>query len=448
MPVPTSPPARSAAMADPASISLAYGDRTLRAPFPEGVDRVSLTPPAGGAPGEGAGPAGEARALGSLLTSPTAGPPLDALARGAGKIGIVVPDRTRAAGLAELLPGVVDALQAASPRAAITVLVGGGTHAGDDPAAWSRRLPPAVSLHVHDARDEAGLVTRGATSRGTPVTLSRAAAGTDLLVVLGAIGFHYFAGYSGGRKGIFPGLGGYEAIRRNHAHVLVPDPGRGLHPACRSGNLVGNPVHLDALEAARMVGPEVFLVNVALGPDGGIEDLVTGDLAVAHAAGAARYGERHTVELDAPVDLVIADAGGHPTDLDLVQAHKSLRHAATAVRDGGALVLAARCEEGVGSSTMARWFDHLDADGLEDALRADYTLNSHTALSFRRITERVAVHLVTELDPDLVRRTGAVPHRDLGPAIDAAGAAIGGSGRALLLRRPAGVRISIPAAPI
>lgn len=426
-------------MAEPPSISLAYGDHTLEVPTPAGLTWVAVpaSRPVPRIPDVAA-------TLEERLTTPTAGAPFPSLARGARRVGIVVPDRTRAAGLDELLPGVVDALSRAAPSAAVTVMVGGGTHAGDDPAAWSRRLPGAVALHVHDARDDTALVTRGQTTRGTPATLARAATEVDLLVVLGAIGFHYFAGYSGGRKGIFPGLGGYEAIRRNHSHVLVPDPGRGLHPACRSGNLVGNPVHLDALEVARMVGPEVFLINVALGPTDGVEDLVTGDLAVAHAAGASRYGERHSVALDAPVDLVVADGGGHPNDLDLVQTHKSLRHAAAAVRDGGALVLAARCEEGVGSATMARWFDYPDADALEDALRADYTLNSHTALSVRRITGRVAVHLVTDLDPDLVRRTGAIPHRGLAEAIAAASADVGGTGRALLLRRPTSVRLAVP----
>jgi nickel-dependent lactate racemase len=388
-----------------------------------------------------------ASSLRTLLSRPTAGAPLADLARGARRVGVVVPDRTRSAGLDELLPTVVAAVGEASPGAGVTVIVGGGTHAGDDPGAWTRRLPDGVSLVVHDARDDASLRSLGTTGRGTPVALAAAAVDADLLVVLGGIGFHYFAGYSGGRKGIFPGLGGYEAIRRNHALVLVGDPGRGLHPACRPGNLLGNPVHLDALEAARLVGPEVFLINVALDARGRVEDLVTGDLAVAHAAGAARYGARHTATLDAPVDLVLADGGGHPGDLDLVQTHKSLRHAAPAVRDGGALVLLARCEEGVGSATMARWFDHPTADEIEDALRADYTLNSHTALSVRRITERVRLHLVSELDPALVRRMGAVPHADPETAVRAARDEVGASASGLVLRSPATVRIESPSSP-
>lgn len=410
---------------------LAYGERIRAVSLPAGLE-WSLVPEA---PAAATVTVEDVR---SALDRATVGPPLGALLDEASHVGLVVPDRTRPAGMDVVLPALFEWLAEGDGARRVSLLVGGGAHAPDEGARWVARVPepwrPRVSLHVHDARDDRALVSVGTTTRGTPVFLHRALEDVDAVVVTGAIGYHYFAGFSGGRKGIFPGLAGVASIQANHRHVLSETHDE-LHDACRPGNLLGNPVHEDATEAVRLLKRPIFLVNVLAREDGAPEDVVTGDLVEAHRIGCERYLARHAVSLDAPADVVLADAGGAPRDVDLVQAHKALLHAASIVRDGGTLIFLAECAGGVGSRTMVPWFDHETSAAMARAMRDAYTLNAHTALSFRRITERVHVRFVTELPDALCRKAGAEPAPNAEVALAEAAARERG-GRGLVVRSP------------
>ncbi len=397
-------------------IRLRYGHGWCEAQSPPGISWMRVSTSA--RDGNREGPADDARGAERLqdrLLGPETGPGLDTRLRGIRRIGIVVPDRTRSAALDRLLPALFDFLARHEDRLRhrVALLAGGGAHLPDDPENLRGFVPPSwrsrVDLFAHDARAKKTLRRVGKTSAGTPVDLNRVLLEQDLVIAVGAIGFHYFAGFSGGRKAIFPGLASLEGTRANHRLVLHPDPGAGLHPACRPGNLDGNPVHLDMLQAAKMLDPEPFLVNALLDADDGLEEVVTGELETAHARGCAHYLRRHRARLPDQADLVVADAGGHPRDIDLVQAHKSLLHLSPLVRDGGVVILAARCAEGVGSPTLLRWFAHPDGRSMEAALRADYMLNAHTALSLRLRTERFRLLLVTEIPAALLSGTGIEP---------------------------------------
>jgi nickel-dependent lactate racemase len=425
------------------TLRLRFGTEWIEAPLPAGVTWI--------APRRDPASAGHAD-VAAAIDHPMGTEPLVSLLRRRRRVGLVLPDRTRVAGLADVLPAVVSCLERAGgpSLARVTAISGGGSHRPDDRARVAALLPEswrdAVRIVTHDAGDASAVEAVGVTSAGTSIGLNRAIFEQDLNVVIGAIGFHYFAGFTGGRKGIFPGLGSIEAIRQNHRLVLDPTPGRGLHPACRPGNVAGNPVHLDLLEAVRMLDPAPFLVNVLLDDSGHLEGVVAGDLVAAHETGCTRYREAHRLRLDEPVDLVVADAGGYPRDIDLVQAHKALVHVAPAVREGGTIVLAAACAEGVGSPTLLPWFRYPDTRSMEAALRAEYTLNAHTALSLRRLTERFRVRIVTRLDAGLLGGTGLEPLRTLGEAMRDVGARRGGrSTRGVVLTAPTNYTIEIGA---
>jgi nickel-dependent lactate racemase len=382
------------------------------------------------------------RSLDRLLVEPTSGVGLDVRLRDVSRLAIVIPDRTRPAGLDYLLPRLFGFLGqvGGSDRFRVTLLAGGGTHAPDAvsrlrafvPEAWSR----TVACVAHDATRDEAIQLVAETAAGTPVAVNKTLLDQDLALAVGAIGFHYFAGFSGGRKAIFPGLASYESIRLNHRRVLHDEPGQGLHPACRPGNLVGNPVHKDMLDAVSSLPVPTFVVNAFLSTDHRIDGIVTGDLAHAHAEGCRRYAAQHRIRLPARADLVIADAGGHPKDIDLVQAHKALVHLGPAVRDDGVVILCAKCTEGVGSKTMMRWFDYPDSASIEAALRESYMLNSHTALSFRRHTERIRLLLVSDLAPELLSGTGAEPCASLDAAIARARELLSGEINAICLTSP------------
>ncbi len=385
-----------------APATLRYGASVLHAELPPGIDwRPVPDPPAGGR-----GPVDPL----ARFASPEGAEPLDRFLAGASRVGVVVPDRTRPAGLERVLPALAHALDRVVPDAQVTIFVGGGTHRPGDASVVTDHLPAAfaarASIRLHDARDPASLVPMGRTSRGTDVTLHRELPEQDRIVAVGGVSYHYFAGFSGGRKAIFPGLGGYESIRQNHRLILSESSGESLAAACAPGRLAGNPIHLDALEAAALLPVPVFGVHVLTDATGGIEDVRCGDLVESHARACDDYARVHATHLAACATVVVADAGGHPRDIDLVQTHKALVHLAPVLEDGARLILVAACPEGIGSETFLRWFDGRSVSEIAEAMRAEYTLNAHTALSWRRQAERLDVRLVTELPADVCRRIG------------------------------------------
>lgn len=404
------------------ALRLRYGTDWIEAAAPRDVTWIAPPDAAAARPGTDALVLSES-SLEALFEQPTTGPALASLCPNARRAVIVVPDRTRPAAVDRLLPAVVRALRARWSDVSIELAIGGGTHAPESPERTMTFLPPDLRPHVHawshDSRDPS-MTARGVSHAGTAVMMNDKLYDHDLCIAIGGVGYHYFAGFSGGRKALFPGLGAYEAIRQNHRLILDPREGEGLHPSCRPGNLEGNPVHLDALDIATRLPVPVFALHVAVTPAGDAEDVLSGDLVVAHAEACRRFAARHRRQLPARARLVVADAGGHPRDIDLIQVHKALVHLSPAVVEGGAVVLAARCAEGIGSPTFERWFQHGTSIEMERALRADYTLNSHTALSFRRMTERFSLHLVSGLDEARVRAFGAFPHATLEEALSAA----------------------------
>src|SRR5205085_8213055 len=173
----------------------------------------------------------------------------------------------------------------------------------------------------------------------------------------GAIGFHYFAGFTGGRKSILPGLASYGAIRQNHLLALDFDSDSvrrraGVGP----GRLDGNAVHEDMQQACAMLAPS-FLINTVLNERREIVQVFCGDWRNAHRLGCAEYAGRHTAYMDEKRDIVIASCGGSPKDINLIQAHKALDMATWALKDGGDLILLARCQEGTGRDDFLRWFE-------------------------------------------------------------------------------------------
>jgi nickel-dependent lactate racemase len=281
--------------------------------------------------------------------------------------------------------------------------------------AWDGRL--SIVEGRPDADDDR--LDRGVTSLGTPVLLSRRALAADLVVLIGSIGFHYFAGFTGGRKAILPGIAAAESIRANHLRVLA-EGGAGRDPRVRPGALDGNPVHEDMDEAAARVDPG-FLFNSVVDDGGRIVAVFAGHWRRAHRAGCDWVAERRVVAAPEPRPIVVAAAGGHPRDLNLIQAHKALEHAQAAVAPGGVLVLAAACGDGVGDPAFASWMRRRgDLGGFERALRGRYEVYGQTAFALACKLARFRIVLVSRLADELARDVGLVPERDLDAALERA----------------------------
>jgi len=313
-------------------IELGYGARPLPLELPAGLEAEVLPPPAPPAVPS------LAAALSEALRHPIGARPLHEVTTARTRAVLIISDATRDEPRMELYAAARREL-AALPDDQITLAVANGTHG---PTPLDRLgLPPSVLARHrvvnHDARDEGSMVEVGRTSRGTRLRVSRCVVEADVIVSTGRVKPHYFAGYGGGAKGIFPGLGHDDDIRQNHR--LKADPASSL------GRADGNPCREDLEEAVRRIGRDTFLVNV-VEAGGTILGAVAGDLVLAHRQAVRLL--RPWVEVTAePADVVIVSAP-LPVSGSLYQASKLVPPAGLLLKDGGVVIVAAECPDGTG----------------------------------------------------------------------------------------------------
>jgi nickel-dependent lactate racemase len=353
-------------------IELGYGARPL--PLPEGLEAEVLPPPA--PPAVADLPA----ALDDALAHPVGSRPLHQVVTARTRAVVVVSDASRDEPRAELFAAVRRELGALADDR-ITLAVANGTHTPGDLAGLG--LPPEVLARHrvvnHDGHDEAGMVEMGRTSRGTRLRVNRCLAEADVVVTTGRIKPHYFAGYGGGCKGIFPGLGFHEDVRQNHR--LKADPASSL------GRADLNPCREDLEEAARRLGRDTFMLNV-VEAGGAILGAVAGDLVLAHREGVRRL--RPWVEVSAaPADVVIVSAP-LPVSASLYQASKLVPPAGLLLRDGGVVIVAAECPDGIGPVQVVN--EGIFKLGVRRFLPERYTLLLVSAMSPATVAQSYATY--------------------------------------------------------
>ncbi|MFC1581945.1 nickel-dependent lactate racemase [Planctomycetota bacterium] len=351
-------------------------------------------------------------ALKQGFADPIGTPPLQEILKERSNITIVFSDRTRAYPAAEIIAALGEEIAAAGiPDDAVTLLCGAGAHAHNT-LEICREIVGQVNagrynLVVHNAADESAMDFLGTTRYGTDIRVNPLVSQTDCLVLTGTIVPHYYAGFSGGRKGVVPGAAAESTIVRNHS-LNFYGMAAGRNQAARTCNLEGNPVHADMLEGARMTGVD-FIVNTTTRDDGTVTGIFCGELEQAHASGCRFFMEHYRHELAGEYDIVITSAGGAPKDGSLYQAHKAIDNAFKAVRSGGILVIAAECSEGFGKDEFLHWLQVWDKGEIEKRLRAKYQVEGHTAMCLRMKASEIRIMLVSELDSAEVRASGMEP---------------------------------------
>jgi nickel-dependent lactate racemase len=321
------------------------------------------------------------------LRAPIATKGLPELARRARRIVVILSDSTRDEPRREMLDALFDVL----PRSTVTLVVATGTHgAGDDVVPDRYRDLPAV---VHDGTDIEAMVDLGTTARGTRVRILREVADADLIVVTGRIRPHYFAGYSGGVKGLFPGCAFKEDILKNH--LLKADR------TARLGRVDGNECRADMEEAAGFVTGDVFVLNVLADCDGAPRRAASGHPIAAHRALVADAHALFSVRVPRAPVVVVADRP--PVTRSLYQASKLLPPAGAVLDEGGTVVLVAECDGGIEP-----------VDRVNDGI---YRLGVA-----RQLPESHRVILVSSLPPETVARSYAAYAPDLQSALEMAGA--------------------------
>ena len=342
-------------------VQLAFDRKGTTVNIPDELDAQVLRPRFA------SGLADDDAALAAAIASPIGCPGLKELARGKRSAAISVCDITRPAPNKTVLPHVIRALQAGGiATSEITILIATGLHR----EATAEELEEIVGedilkqhpVHSHRAKEIDEQVFLGETATGTQAFVDARFVEADLRITLGFIEPHLMAGFSGGRKLISIGLAGERTIKRLHSPLYMRDP------KATEGSFPDNPLHRELLEIAAMAGHH-FMVDVALTDKRAIAAVFAGEPVSAHAQGVEFVRQSTLASIDQPADAVITTSGGYPLDLTFYQAVKGLTAAAHIVRDGGEILLAAACNEGLGGpefSQLVRESD--DSSALLDAL--------------------------------------------------------------------------------
>ncbi len=289
------------------------------------------------------GLADERAAVREALERPHSARPLRDWVRPHSRVCILFTDITRATPNERILPWLLEHL-AHVPRENITLLNQTGTHRSNTPEELDRLLTPSVARGYrvvnHECERAADLVQLGHTRSGAPALLNRHAVEADVRIVTGFIEPHFFAGFSGGPKGIMPGVAGLETVMSNHGATHISSP------HATFGRTFGNPIWDEMREIALRVGPS-FLLNVTLNEQRRITGVFAGDLIEAHRVGCAFVRESAMQRVAAPFDVVVTTNSGYPLDQNLYQGVKGMSAGARILKPGGLLILACECREGV-----------------------------------------------------------------------------------------------------
>ncbi len=318
-------------------VKLAYGKEGLLVDIPGQVDVIStqFTP----------GLSDESEAIRHALRHPIDSPGLSQMVKPGQKVTIVHSDLTRATPNKRILPVLLSELETSGiPSTDITILNGLGMHRPQTPGELVELLGDQIVQHYrciqHDSLNNSNLSHLGTSSFGHPIYVNRTFLESDFRIVTGFIEPHFFAGFSGGPKGIMPGIAGAQTVMANHGKEMIANPN------ATWGITQGNPIWEEMLEDALLTHPD-FLLNVTLNAKGEITGVFAGDLQAAHKAGYEYLRQSAMVKVHEPYDIVITTNSGYPLDQNLYQSVKGISAARQIVREGGAIIIATACADGL-----------------------------------------------------------------------------------------------------
>ncbi len=349
--------------------------------------------------------------LSNALEKPISAPVFEKLLRDSRRILLIVPDNTRAFPAKEVIPRLLERIEQANPIAEVKLLVATGLHVEVDREELRRMLGSEVvesyEIINHNASNEDQIIeTDRRTSYGTPIQVNRLVMESDTVIGAGLIEPHFFAGYSGGRKILLPGVAGKDAVFNNHSLRMIGDP------KARAGILSGNPIHEDMIEFMRQTRLD-FIVNTTINKRKEIAGIFAGDPIEAHLRGV-EFLDRHVkIAVEGEADIVITTNGGYPLDRDVYQAVKGMDTAATIVRRGGVIIIAAECRDGLGGH---KEFVELTrgagspAEIIERIRKSEPIYDQWEAQVLARVLEKARVILVSDHLPEKVARDLLLDH--------------------------------------
>ena len=354
------------------------------------------------------------------LDSPIGSPTLSAMARGKKNIVVICSDHTRPVPSKVIIPLMLDEIRKGSPNADITLLISTGCHRLTTSEELLAKFGPEImrneKIIVHDC-DNSEMVDIGKLPSGGSMIINKLAIDADLLCAEGFIEPHFFAGFSGGRKSVFPGVASRKTVMYNHNSEFI------AHPKARAGMLEGNPIQLDMLYAARMAKLD-FICNVVINSKKDVIYAVAGDLNMAHEVGCEFLSARCRVQA-VPADIVISTNGGYPLDQNIYQAVKGMTAAEATVKKGGCIIMLALSNDGHGGAMFHKTFkEEKDLDRLLrkflDTPKEDTIVDQWQSQIFARVLQKATIIYVSEAPDEVVRDLHMIPAKSIGEAVSIA----------------------------
>ena len=363
----------------------------------------------------------ESQLVAEAMANPQGGLKLQELVKDKQNIVIIASDHTRPVPSKVIMPPMLAAIREGNPNADITILISTGCHRETTKeeliAKFGEEIVEKEKIVIHDCDDTENLVNIGTLPSGGQCIVNRIAVEADLLLAEGFIEPHFFAGFSGGRKSVLPGIAARETVLANHCSEFI------AHPCARTGILEGNPIHADMLWAAKQAKLR-YIVNVVLNGEKQVIYAVAGELEAAHKKGTDFLSSLCGVETE-PADIVISTNGGYPLDQNVYQAVKGMTAAEAAVKEGGVIIMLADSSDGLGGDHFYHQLaDEKDINKTMDLFlsrsRNETVPDQWQSQIFIRILQKATVIYISNMDDAIVEAMHMIPAKDLCDAMEKA----------------------------
>lgn len=369
---------------------------------------------------------GETELVQNAIENPIGTPRLREMAKGKDKVVIIASDHTRPVPSKIIMPLMLKEIREGNPKADITILISTGCHRETTKKELEDKFGSEIvaneKIHVHNCDDESMLVNIGVLPSGGLLIINKLAVEADLLVAEGFIEPHFFAGYSGGRKSVLPGIASRATVMYNHNAEFIDNK------KARTGIIDGNPIQTDMLYAARAARLD-YIVNVVINSNKEVIYAVAGDCDLAHRKGCDFLSSRCKVN-SIPSDIVISTNGGYPLDQNIYQAVKGMTAAEVTVNEGGVIIMIAKSNDGHGGDHFYKSFkEEKDVDRMMETFLAtpsEKTIpDQWQSQIFARVLRRAKVVYVSDAPDDIVKDLHMIPARSVDEAINKADEILG-----------------------
>jgi nickel-dependent lactate racemase len=380
------------------------------------------------------------------LENPVGTPRLAVMAEGKKKVVLIASDHTRPVPSRIIVPQMLAEIRRGNPQADITILVATGCHRDTSREELEAKFGPALmgreKIVIHNC-DTAEMVYLGKLPSGGDLIINKLAVEADLLIAEGFIEPHFFAGFSGGRKSVLPGIVSRKTVVYNHNAEFI------AHPAARTGVVEDNPIHNDMLYAARAARLD-FICNVVINAGKEIIYAAAGDCDLAHRAGREFLLGKCRVA-PAEADIVITTNGGYPLDQNIYQAVKGMTAAEATVRKGGVIIQLAKSNDGHGAPEFYKTFaEEKDLDRMlavfmrtpKESTRVDQWQSQ----IFARVLKHAKVIYVSDAPDEMVRDLHMIPAHSIAEAVKTAEEILGNP-NASIAAIPDGVAVIVRSQP-